>query len=153
LGRERRLPGGRFRLQSWVLWAHVLVGLACIPGLLRLEISPDTRVFYGDNVYNHDLKAFEATFQQNNNVLILRHRDGERIDASPALEKALRDATQRAWKLPYALRVDSLATVPHISANGDDFTLEPVLDVLCRNGCNGDPDKLLDDPLLKSRLV
>ena len=155
------MPGRRFRLEIWVLWAHIAVGLACLPGLLRLETSADTRVFYGDNVYHHDLEAFEATFQQNNNVLILLRRDGERIDSSPALEKALRDATDRAWKLPYALRVDSLATVPHISANGDDFTLEPVLDVLCRDGCDstraaargGDPDKLLDDPLLKSRLV
>src|SRR5262249_47462308 len=41
----------------------------------------------------------------------------------------------------------------HSGAKGDDFTLEPVLDVVCRDGCKGDPGKLLDDPLLAARLV
>jgi uncharacterized protein len=137
----------------WAVWAHVLVGLACAPGLLRLETSADTRAFYGDNVYHRDLKAFEATFQKNNNVLILMRLDGARIDTSPALAAAVRSATTRAWQLPYAMRVESLATYAHVEGNEGEFLLEPLLDVLCPENCLPDTAGLLDDPLIRSRLV
>jgi hypothetical protein len=136
-----------------VVLLHALAALACLPGLLRLETSADTRVFYGDNVYHRDLKTFDATFQQNNNVLLLLRHGGERIDASAAFARVLREATTRAWRLPYALRVDSLATAPSVRGAGDDFTLTPVLDALCPDACSADTGGLLDDPLLVSRLV
>lgn len=150
---ERFLPGKGTRWAVWIVWAHVLVGVACAPGLFRLETSSDTRVFYGDNVYHQNLKDFEAAFQKNNSVLFLMRLDHARIDESPALAAALRAATDAAWKLPYSMRVESLSTYPHIESSEGEFALEPLLDVICPKACRADTEGLLADPLISARLV
>jgi len=153
--RSGRIPLGARRLTPavWAIGAHVLLALVSLPGLLELETSADTRVFYGDTVYHRDLKAFEATFRQNNSILLLLRLGGARIDASPDLAAALRDATVRAWRLPLVLRVESLATQPHVRGGDGEFTLVPVLDVLCPDVCRSDEEGLLASPLLRARLV
>jgi predicted RND superfamily exporter protein len=135
------------------VWAHVLVLLVAVPGLALLTASADTRVFFGDNVYHADLDAFEATFTQSNNILLLLRHNGERIADSPKFADLLREATTGAWKLPHVMRVDSLATHPHIVGNGDDFNVTPILDLLCPGACDPNQAHLIDDPMLQSRLV
>jgi len=135
------------------VWAHVLILFIAVPGLALLTASADTRVFFGDNVYHKDLDAFEATFTQNNNVLLLLRHDGERIADSPKFARLLRDATTQAWKLPHVMRVESLATHPHIVGTGDDFDVTPILDLLCPDECDESQAHLIDDPMLRSRLV
>src|SRR5262245_3965463 len=135
------------------VWAHVLVLFIAVPGLALLTASADTRVFFGDNVYHSDLNAFEATFTQNNNVLLLLRHNGERITDSPKFAELLREATTGAWKLPHVMRVESLATHPHIVGKGDDFDVTPILDLLCPGACDPNQAHLIDDPMLQSRLV
>lgn len=124
-----------------------------MPGLAFLTASADTRVFFGDNAYHNDLKAFEATFAQNNNILLLLRHDGERITDSAQFAAMLRKATAAAWRLPHVLRVESLATYPHIVGSGDEFELTPILDLLCPDECDADQAALVDDPMLRARLV
>ena len=131
----------------------MLVLVLAAPGLTKLTASADTRVFFGDNVYHNDLRAFEATFGQNNNILLLLRHNGERITASPEFARILRQATDAAWRLPRVTRVESLATHPHIVGSGDSFELKPVLDLLCPDACDPTQANLIDDPLLKARLV
>ncbi|NJN51580.1 MAG: MMPL family transporter [Gammaproteobacteria bacterium] len=137
----------------WAICAHVLVGLICAPGLLRLETSADTRVFYGDNVYHQDLKNFEATFQQNNNILLLLRFDDQPLPESAPFAAAIRAATASGWRLPYVLRAESLATHPHVSADDGAFELVPVLDLLCPSVCEPEHASLLNDPVLQGRLI
>ncbi len=137
----------------WAVSAHVVLFLLCTPGLLRLETSADTRVFYGDNVYHQDLKDFESRFQQNNNILLLLRQDGERIVDSTGLTNAIRAATEAGWRLPYVLRVESLATHPHVLNRDGEFELIPVLDVVCPAECDASLTRVLDDPVLKGRLI
>ena len=132
---------------------HLLVLVLAVPGLGRLTASADTRVFFGDNVYHRDLIEFEASFRQNNNILLLlRYRD-EPITASPEFARILREATDEAWRLPRVLRVESLATFPHVTAEVGAFVVEPVLDVICPDACRPDQAGLVNDPLLRARLV
>ncbi len=137
----------------WAIWAHVVVGIACAPGLLLLETSADTRVFYGDNVYHQDLKDFEAKFQQNNNILLLLRRDGVPVIESSEFVAAIRSATASGWRLPHVLRVESLATYPHATAREGEFELTPVLDVVCPDVCIAERGSLLSDPVLTGRLI
>jgi hypothetical protein len=146
--RIKRPGWGRFGV-----WAHVLVLFIAVPGLALLTASADTRVFFGDNIYHADLDAFEATFTQNNNILLLLRHNGERIADSPKFADLLREATTGAWKLPHVMRVESLATHPHIVGNGDDFNVTPILDLLCPGACDPSQAHLIDDPMLRSRLV
>ncbi len=137
----------------WAIWAHLLVGLVCAPGLLYLETSADTRVFYGDNVHHQDLKNFEAKFQQNNNILLLLRMGDEPLTRSDSLVTTIRAATAAAWRLPYVLRVESLATHPHVIASETAFELKPVLDVVCPDRCSAEREDLLRDPVLAGRLI
>lgn len=136
-----------------VLAAHVALLAIALPGLPELESSADTRVFFGDNTYHDDLKTFERRFNQSNNVLLLIRWPGHEIARSPAFADVVREATEEAWTLPYALRVDSLANYAHVSGRGDEFNLEPLLDVLCPSSCSAERADLLDDPMLRQRLV
>lgn len=135
------------------IWAHALILVVAVPGLALLQASADTRVFFGDNVYHKDLEAFEATFTQNNNVLLLLRHNDERITDSPKFAKLLREATTAAWRLPHVMRVESLATYPHITGSGDDFAVTPILDLVCPDQCDQREAHLVDDPMLRSRLV
>jgi uncharacterized protein len=135
---------------------HVLVLVLSAPGLLRLTASADTRVFFGENRYHQDLRDFEASFRQNNNVLILLRYNGERIDRSAAFARILREATNESWKLTRVLRVESLATYPHVVVDADDsdsFEVKPLLDVVCPTDCDATQSALLDDPILRARLI
>jgi uncharacterized protein len=138
---------------AWGIWAHALILVLAVPGLAFLSASADTRVFFGDNVYHKDLQAFEATFSQNNNILLLLRHNGERITESPEFARVVRDATTAAWRLPHIMRVESLATHPHIVGDGDNFELIPILDLLCPDQCDRAQAHLIDDPMLRSRLV
>ena len=122
-------------------------------GLARLESSADTRVFFGDNKYHRDLQTFEQRFNQSNNILLLIRWTGHDILTSSEFANVLREATNQAWTLPYALRVESLANYPHLTADEDEFSLEPLLDVLCPGDCLAERTDLLDDPMLVQRLV
>lgn len=135
---------------------HVLVLVLTAPGLARLTASADTRVFFGENRYHEDLRAFEGTFRKNNNVLVLLRLDGARIGASPEFARILREATDSSWKLTRVLRVESLATYPHVNVDPNDpdsFDVRPVLDVVCPEACDPTKADLLDDPILRARLV
>jgi uncharacterized protein len=135
------------------IWAHALILLLAIPGLAKLTASADTRVFFGENTYHDDLRAFEATFSQNNNILLLLRHGGDKITESPKFADLLREATSAAWRLPRVMRVESLATHPHVVGAADAFELVPVLDLLCPDACDPAEAGLIEDPMLRARLV
>ena len=138
------------------LWLHVLVLVLSAPGLLRLTASADTRVFFGENRYHQDLRDFEASFRQNNNILILLRYDGAPIERSRDFARIAREATKASWQLTRVLRVESLATYPHVVVSADDpdvFEVKPLLDIVCPDDCDASQASLLDDPILRARLV
>ena len=40
----------------------------------------------------------------------------------------IEDLTEKAWKTPHSLRVDSLSNYSYVSADGDDLYIEPFLE-------------------------
>lgn len=66
------------------------------------------------------------------------------------------ELTERAWLLPYALRVDSLTNYSHSSSDGDDLVIEPLVEEsanLTEENLEWIKSIALDTPEIKSRLV
>ena len=97
----------------WVGLAVVLVGLS----LARIDniwpLDPDARVFFApENPDRQALDRFEETFAKDDNLLIvIEPAGGEAFN--PAVLAAIGDLTERAWRLPFVRRVDSLTNFQH----------------------------------------
>lgn len=75
---------------------------------------------------------------------------------TPEVFSAIVDVTERAWQVPYSLRVDSLSNYQHTYAEGDDLTVTDLIEA----SATMTPDEVdrvhaiaLTEPLLVRRLV
>ncbi len=140
----------------FVIIATLAIALSAASGARFLGFSTDYRVFFSDQ--NPQLTAFEdlqKIYTKDDNIqLVLKPGAGDMF--TPELMAATRELTEKAWKTPYATRVDSLTNFQHSYADGDDLT---VRDLINRQGLvtqeMADEAKAvgLNEPLLVNRLV
>ncbi len=151
------------RYAAWILryrWlvilATLLAVLAAASGGRHLSFSTNYRVFFSQE--NPELTAFESfqkTYTKNDNILfVLQPAEGEVF--TPRLAEAMEWLTAEAWKIPYAIRVDSVSNFQHTRATGDDLTVEDLI----RDGRDLTPSELaerqavaLAEPLLRDNLI
>ncbi len=138
-----------------ILAALVMVATAASGGRF-LDFSNDYRVFFSDK--NPELVAFDnfqATYTKNDNILfVLQPEEGGVF--TPRLAAAIERLTEGAWKIPFAIRVDSVSNFQHSWADGDDLTVEDLI----RGGAELAPEELarrqaiaLAEPLLNGNLI
>ena len=141
-------------------WATVIIAVlwiaAMAAGAQRLTFTTDYRVFFGDD--NPQLNAFENlqdTYSRNDNVMfVLAPADGEVFTRETL--GAVAWLTERAWQIPYSIRVESLSNYQHTSAEGDDLM---VADLAYQPESLSDAelqrirDIALAEPVLVNRLV
>lgn len=119
----------------WVLrwrWPIILATLGLVmwagSGARFLSFATDYRIFFSKE--NPQLNAFEAIqniYTKNDNVLfVLEPKDGNAF--SPQTLDAVEYLTQEGWKLPYAIRVDSISNFQHTIANGDDIVVSDLVE-------------------------
>jgi len=138
------------------IFFSVLLGLSVAIGISRLHVSNNYRVFFSDQ--NPDLlafKEFEETYTKNDNFLfVLKPEDGGIFtqEVSTAIERL----TELAWRIPYAIRVDSVSNFQHSWADEDDLTVEDLI----RDGASLSDEELsekkkvaLAEPLLRGNLI
>ncbi|MFQ5972403.1 MAG: outer membrane lipoprotein-sorting protein [Alphaproteobacteria bacterium] len=143
--------------RAWlVIVATLLLVIVAGSGARFLEFSNNYRVFFSPE--NPELVAFERfqdTYTKNDNILfVIQPGDGQVFE--PELAAALEWLTAEAWKIPYAIRVDSITNFQHSWADGDDLTVED----LVRAAASLDPTELerrrdvaLAEPLLRGNLL
>lgn len=144
----------RFRWPVIVM-TLVLVAAAASGGRF-LEFSNNYRAFFSEK--NPDLVAFEhfqGTYTKTDNILFILQPENGRV-FSPRIADAVERLTAAAWKIPYAIRVDSITNFQHSWADGDDLTVEDLI----RNGAGHSQERLeskqaiaLAEPLLKDNLI
>ncbi|XCN71251.1 MAG: MMPL family transporter [Candidatus Electrothrix aestuarii] len=125
-------------------------------GTRFLAFSSNNRMFFSED--NPELQAFNAleqTYTKFENVFFTLAPKSKNVFSRDVLT-AVQDLTERAWKLPYSSRVDSLTNYQHTKVKGDDLIVEDLV---------GDAAQLADeqlieirhialnDPLLKRRLI
>jgi predicted RND superfamily exporter protein len=100
----------------------LLVMVASI-GAKNLVFNNDYRIFFDANDLH--LQAFENiqnTYTKNDNVLlVLAPKNGEVFTRETL--SAIEDITERAWKTPYSMRVDSLSNYQHSESIEDDMSV------------------------------
>ena len=165
---ERTQPLSRSdRIAVWIAdrvlarpWITILTSLALVSivgsGVRHLEFSNNYRVFFSaDNPELIAFENFQRTYTKNDNILfILQPEAGTSFE--PDTAAALEWLTEEAWKIPFAIRVDSVTNFQHSWADADDLTVE----ALVRDARSMDPLELRDraevalaEPLLRGNLL
>jgi len=139
-----------------VLIVLLLFAVLATAGVKRLSMTTDFRVFFSGE--NPQLSAFDKmqnTYTKNDNVLIVIAPKDKQV-FTPATLAAVEDLTQRSWKIPHSIRVDSLTNFQHTRAEGDDLIVKD----LVKDAASKTPEELaaaraiaLAEPLLVKRLI
>ncbi len=142
----------------WPVIIIAIAGAAFIAtGAANLKYSNDYRVFFSeDNPELRTYEEFQATYIKSDNFLfVFKLKDGSEIFTNENLE-AIGELTEKAWRLPYATRVDSITNFQYTYADGDELIVE---DLVPTPG-EGAPDELaqqkanaLSEPLLNGQLI
>jgi hypothetical protein len=130
----------------------VLAGM----GAKNLFFNNDYRIFFNEN--DPRLEAFESlqnTYSTNDNVLmVLAPKDGKVFTRKTLA--AIEDITERAWKTPYSMRVDSLSNYQHSESIEDDMSVTDLYEE-AGNLTDAELTKIkkitLNEPLLLHRLI
>lgn len=123
------------RYANWVVkhpWLTIigclLLVMAFASGGKHLQFKTDYRVFFSDDnpqLLNFD--ALETNYTKNDNVMfILAPKTGDAFD-NETLE-AVKLLTEKAWQVPYSIRVDSLSNFQHTEAIEDDLVVRDLID-------------------------
>ncbi|MBL4774705.1 MAG: MMPL family transporter [Mariprofundus sp.] len=123
-------------LMRWrwpVIILAIVLALGAASGGRFLAFNTDYRVFFSPD--NPQLMAFEQlqrTYTKTDNIqfvveaLPVNHNPGDAI--SPEVLQAVEIITQKAWLLPFALRVDSVANFQHTTATEDDLIVADLVE-------------------------
>jgi predicted RND superfamily exporter protein len=141
----------RYRVPILIIF--LAVAGAALPGIFDLQLSPDNRTFYSleDPKYKN-LLEFEETFRPSSTLTFVVTAPTP-IASSDPFAAALVWLTEHARLLPYARRVDSLSTIPHLHEYNDTVTSQSILEYVCSPVCDGNRQNALNDPALIRRFV
>ena len=113
----------RFRWLVLLLLAAFTV--ACSAGVKNLFFDNDYRAFFGET--NPQLEAFERlqkTYTKIDNVQFAFEPSVSKNVISKNILMAVEALTERAWLLPYSLRVDSISNYQHTTVFEDDLIVD-----------------------------
>jgi uncharacterized protein len=143
---------GRWLVITVVLVFAVLLGAQ----LSKLQFTSDYRVYFGPS--NPQLQAynsFERIYTSNDTLFIAIQPNEGDVFASEVLS-VVEALTEKAWQVPYSVRVDSLTNYQHTSGVGDDL----MVGSLVEDASNLDEQSLsrirdiaLSEPILVNRLI
>jgi len=116
----------RYRPLCIIISLLILAGLS--QGLSKINFNPDINVFFPENdTLTTSHLSIEDTYSSMDNAVIgIGVKEGT-VFTNEVLS-LIEDLTQKAWKTPHSLRVDSLSNYSYVSADGDDLYIEPFLE-------------------------
>ena len=116
----------RYRPLCIIISLLILAGLA--QGLSKINFNPDINAFFPENdTLTTSHLSIEDTYSSMDNAVIgIGVKEGT-VFTNEVLS-LIEDLTERAWKTPHSLRVDSLSNYSYVSADGDDLYIEPFLE-------------------------
>ena len=116
----------RYRPLCIIISILILAGLA--QGLSKINFNPDINAFFPENdTLTTSHLSIEDTYSSMDNAVIgIGVKEGT-VFTNEVLS-LIEDLTEKAWKTPHSLRVDSLSNYSYVSADGDDLYIEPFLE-------------------------
>nr|VFJ64289.1 MAG: hypothetical protein BECKDK2373B_GA0170837_113510 [Candidatus Kentron sp. DK] len=153
---EQTFSAWLVRYRWWFLVLMPLIVLVLASGIKHLKFTPNYRAFFSQD--NPQLQAFdnlEKTYTQDDNVIFLLIPQDGRVFKRETLT-AVEELTEKAWRIPYSIRVDSITNFQHTEARGDDL----IVGDLVKNAMELDEaqiakirDIALAEPLLTGKLI
>lgn len=153
----------KVRWAKWVLGNRALVFFATLAvvilsgfGMSKIEMSSDYRYFFrADNPQRMAFEKMQKVYTRDDTVIIaVAPKKGDIFNADTL--KMINTLTERAWKVPYSTRVDSIANFQNTRSVADDLYVRD----LVREGDDLDARQLADikrvaetEPLLAGQLV
>jgi len=141
----------------WPVLLAILTATAiALGGLQHIRYLTTYRVFFSaDNPQLIALDELHAVYTKQDSILfVLEPRTGDVF--TPEVLGAVRWLTEAAWRIPYAIRVDSLTNHQHTSASGDDLTVADLVPAPARlsdGELRAIREIALGEPSLVKRLV
>ncbi len=138
------------------IFLSLILFICFAAGLSQLLVSHNYRVFFSDK--NPDLlsfEKFEQTYTKNDNFTFVVKPKSGTID-QPFVTQAIEEFTKRAWKIPFAIRVDSITNFQHTYATENDLIVENLIEdatSLSQDEITKRVDIALREPLLAGNLV
>ena len=116
----------RYRPLCIIISLLILAGLA--QGLSKINFNPDINAFFPENdTLTTSHLSIEDTYSSMDNAVIgIGVKEGTVF--TNEILSLIEDLTEKAWKTPHSLRVDSLSNYSYVSADGDDLYIEPFLE-------------------------
>ncbi len=106
-----------------ILIAMFVLAILAGVGAKNLSFNNDYRIFFNED--DKRLQAFESlqnTYTKNDNVLmVLAPKNGEVFTRETLA--AIEDITERAWQIPYSMRVDSISNYQNTVATDQEMTV------------------------------
>lgn len=141
-------------------WLVILGSVALVilagAGAKNLRFESGYRVWFAPD--NPQLNAFdrlEKEYTKNDNILIgFVPADGNVFSKESAA--ALLDLTERAWQIPYTIRVDAISNYQFSSAEGDDLWVRDLISedvVVSTDELLQAKARALREPALRNRLI
>jgi len=116
----------RYRPLCIIISLLILAGLA--QGLSKINFNPDINVFFPENdpLTTSHLNIEDTYSSMDNAVIGIGVKEGTVF--TNEILSLIEDLTEKAWKTPHSLRVDSLSNYSYVSADGDDLYIEPFIE-------------------------
>ena len=148
---------------DWIIRNRVLVfvfGLVAVILLFSggqfLTFSNDYRKFFSeDNPQLLDFENLQDTYAKADNILFMLEPADGNVFSKESLA-VVSELTEEAWQIPYSIRVDSITNFQHTYAEGDDLTVQDMvedIDGLTAEQLASIKSIVLSEPLLINRLV
>lgn len=125
-----------------------------LPGTLRLSVTPDNRVFYGEeDTYFQQLTEFEELFTSNTKVAFVV-TCSQPIELCPDLVSSIAWLSEASLVMPFLVKIDSLSTYPTLISTPDSITSYSTLDYVCpKAACNQALLSRLEDSKIQGRYI
>ena len=129
-----RYTRGLIQWRWSVLLTAVALVITAAPGATRLKFIDEYRVFFGPD--NPQLLAFDAvenTYTKNDNLFFVIEPPSDHGDAFTAETLSIVEyLTEESWRIPFAIRVDSVSNFQYSWAEADDLIVLEELDIHLR---------------------
>lgn len=113
---------------KWIILFSLMFVIGFGVGIKNLKSTSDFRIYFSED--NPQLVAFEAlekTYGKQDSLFFLIQPKNKNIFTKENLSLIL-ELTDKAWNLPYAIRVNSLTNYQHTEVDGDDLTTDYLME-------------------------
>ena len=124
----QRYTDNIIRHHKWIVFISLLFVIGLGAGAKNLTSTSDFNIYFSDD--NPQLVAFkelEKTYGKQDSLTFFIQPTNKNVFSKENLT-LIYELTEKAWDLPYAIRVNSLTNYQHTTVDGDDLSTDYLLD-------------------------